>query len=164
MDPAPITIRPLAAADLDTIGAIQEAAIQALDASTYGPEQRAAWARFGWHERHQLLRDKGEFVVAEREGRVVGIGGWSPDSLAPGLAWLRYLFVHPDRAGQGIGSKLADAAEAAARARGKRAFQVWSSVNAVGFYQARGYRRLRQGHWPVTRKIAIDYVLLAKGA
>ncbi len=164
MDPVPITIRPLAAADLDTIGAIQEAAILALGAPTYGPEQRAAWARFGSHERHQLLRDKGGFVVAVREGRVVGIGGWSPDSLAAGLAWLRYLFVHPDWAGHGIGGKLADAAEAAARARGKKAFRVWSSVNAVGFYQARGYRRLRQGRWPVTGKIEIDYVLLAKDA
>jgi putative acetyltransferase len=159
-----VVIRPLGAADVDTVGAIQEAAILALGAAAYGPEQLAAWARFGWHSRHQLLRDPGGFVVAERDARVVGIGGWSPDGLAADLAWLRYLFVHPDQAGHGIGRKLADAAEAAARASGKTALQVWSSLNAAGFYQARGYRRLRQGLWPVTGRIAIDYVLLAKAA
>ena len=154
-------VRPLGAADLDTVGAVQEAAILALGA-TYDPEQRAAWARFGWHERHQLLRDPGGFVVAERAERVVGVGGWSPDSVAADLAWLRYLFVHPDCAGRGIGRKLAGAAEDAARARGKRTFQVWSSLNAAGFYEALGYRRLRRGRMPVTGRIEIDYVLLAK--
>jgi putative acetyltransferase len=162
--PGPVEIRPLRAADLDVVGAIQEASILALGAAAYRPEQLAAWARFGWHCRHQLLRDPGGFLVAERAGRAVGIGGWSPDSLVAGLAWLRYLFVHPDWAGVGIGRRLADAAEAAARAQSRSAFQVWSSLNAAGFYEARGYRRVRQGRMPVTGRIEIDYVLLAKTA
>lgn len=158
----PVTIRPLGAADLDTVGALQEASILALGAGTYAPEQLAAWARLGWHYRHQLPLDQGGFVVAERAGRVVGVGGWSPDSLVRELAWLRYLFVHPDCARQGIGRKLVDAAEASARALDKSAFHVWSSLNAVAFYEALGYRRLRAGRWPLTGKIELDYVLLAR--
>jgi GNAT superfamily N-acetyltransferase len=160
--PGPDTIRPLGTVDLDAVGALQEASILVLGAGTYAPEQLAAWARFGWHYRHQLLRDPGGFLAAERAGRVVGVGGWSPDTVAADLAWLRYLFVHPDCAGQGIGRKLAGAAEAAARARGKRTFQVWASLNAAGFYAACGYRSLRRGRMPVTGGIEIDYVLLAK--
>jgi putative acetyltransferase len=159
-----VAIRPLRTADLDTIGAIQEASILALGAGTYAPRQLAAWARLGWHFRHQLLRDPGDFMVALRAGRAVGVGGWSPDSLAADLAWLRYLFVHPDHAGLGIGRSLVGAAEAAARARRKSAFQVWSSLNAAGFYEACGYRRVRQGRWPLTGEIEIDFVLLAKQA
>ena len=94
----------------------------------------------------------------------MGIGGWSPDSQEPELAWLRYLFVHPDSAGQGIGRQLVEEVEADARGHGKAGFRVWSSLNATGFYAALGYRRLRQGRWPVTSAIEIDYVLLAKDA
>lgn len=144
------------------MGALQEAAILALGAGTYGPEQLEAWARFGWHYRHQLLRDPGGFWVAERNGQVVGVGGWSPDSLDPGLGWLRYLFVHPDWGRLGIGRKLVAAAESAARTRGKRCFHVWSSLIAASFYEGRGYRRVRRGHWPLTGMIEIAYVLLAK--
>jgi putative acetyltransferase len=157
-------IRPLRTADLDSIGALQEASILALGAADYSRDQLDAWARFGWHYRRKLLDDEGVFFVAERPDRLVGVGGWSPDSEAPALAWLRYLFVHPDSARRGIGRQLVEAVEANARGHGKAGFRVWSSLNATGFYTALGYRRLRQGRWPVTRGIEIDYVLLAKDA
>jgi putative acetyltransferase len=155
-------IRPLRAADLDGIGALQEAAILTLGASDYTRPQLDAWARLGWHYRRKLLEDDGAFFVAERADRLVGVGGWSPDSLAPEIAWLRYLFVHPESAGRGIGRQLVEAAEAHARDHGRAGFRVWSSLNATGFYAALGYRRVRQGRWPVTSAIEIDYVLLAK--
>jgi putative acetyltransferase len=157
-------IRPLRRADLDIIGALQEASILALGASTYSRPQLDAWARFGWHYRRRLLEDDGAFFVAERPDRLVGVGGWSPDSQALEVAWLRYLFVHPDSAGQGIGRQLVEKVEADARGHGKAGFRVWSSLNATGFYVALGYRRVRQGRWPVTGTIEIDYVLLAKDA
>lgn len=155
-------IRPLSRSDLDIIGALQEASILALGASDYSRSQLDAWARFGWHYRRRLLEDEGTFFVAERPAGVVGVGGWSPDSQAPELAWLRYLFVHPESAGVGIGRQLVEAVEADARGHGKSGFRVWSSLNAMGFYTTLGYRRVRQGRWPVTGSIEIDYVLLAK--
>ena len=157
-----VAIRPLGAADLDTIGALQEASIVALGAAVYSRAQLDAWARFGWHYRRKLLEDDGAFFVAEQPDRLVGVGGWSPDSQAQELAWLRYLFVHPESAGQGIGRQLVATIEADARGRGKACFRVWSSLNAAGFYRALGYRRVRQGRWPVTGAIEIDYLLLAK--
>jgi putative acetyltransferase len=157
-------IRPLRAGDLDGIGALQEAAILALGAATYSRAQLDAWARFGWHYRRKLLEDDGAFFVAERPDRLVGVGGWSPDSLAADLAWLRYLFVHPDSAGRGIGRQLVEAVEADARGHGKAGFRVWCSLNAAGFYTALGYRRVRHGRWPITSAIEIDYLLLAKQA
>jgi GNAT superfamily N-acetyltransferase len=160
----PPAIRPLRPADLDTIGALQEASILALGAATYSRPQLDAWARFGWHYRRKLLEDEGAFFVAERPDRLVGVGGWSPDSHAHELAWLRYLFVHPESTGRGVGRQLVETVEAHARGHGKAGFRVWSSLNATGFYRALGYRRLRRGRWPVTGTIEIDYVLLAKDA
>jgi putative acetyltransferase len=159
-----VEIRPLRKGDLDTIGALQEASILALGVAVYSRAQLDAWARFGWQYRHKLLDDGGAFFVASQPDRLVGVGGWSPDSLAAELAWLRYLFVHPDAAGSGIGRQLVEAIEADAGSRGKAGFRVWSSLNAAGFYAALGYRRVRQGRWPLTGTIEIDYLLLAKGA
>jgi GNAT superfamily N-acetyltransferase len=155
-------IRPLRQTDLDPIGALQEASILALGAATYTGAQLEAWARFGWHYRRKLLEDEGAFFVAERPEGLVGVGGWSPDGEAVALAWLRYLFVHPGSTGQGVGRRLVETIEADARSRGRTGFRVWSSLNAAGFYAALGYRRMRQGRWPVTGTVEIDYVLLAK--
>jgi GNAT superfamily N-acetyltransferase len=159
-----VAIRPLRPGDLDLVGALQEASIRALGASTYSPAQLEAWARFGWQDRHTLVHEGGTFFVAEQSDRIVGVGGWSSDSLAAELAWLRYVFVHPDHAGQGVGRQLVETIEASARRQGKCTFRVWSSLNATGFYGALGYRRLREGRWPVTGKIELGYVLLIKGS
>ncbi|MEM7023712.1 MAG: GNAT family N-acetyltransferase [Pseudomonadota bacterium] len=157
-----VSIRPVCARDLDAIGAVQEASIFAQDRNVYSDTQLDAWARLGWQYRHQLLDDAGNFFVAEWLERVIGVGGWSPDSLDARLAWLRYFFVHPGAAGQGIGRRLVEAAEGAARRRGRTSFQVWSSPGAVNFYRRAGYRRMRGGRMPVTSAIELDYVLLGK--
>lgn len=163
MRPTPddLAIRPVHAADLDTIAALQEVSILALGIPTYSEKQARAWARLGVECRHDLL-DQGSFWIAELPGRAVGVGGWSPDSRDPSLAWLRYLFVHPDMVGRGIGRRLVELAERSACAAGRRRLHVWSGLNAVGFYQALGYRRLRPGRWPVAAGIEMDFVLLGK--
>jgi GNAT superfamily N-acetyltransferase len=158
-----VAIRLLRAADLDAIGALQEASILALGAASYGRDQLEAWARFGWQYRRRLLHEEGAFFVAEVRDRLVGVGGWSPDGQEAGLAWLRYLFVHPVAARGGIGRRLVEVIEADACGRGTAGFRVWSSLNAVAFYAALGYRRIRAGRWPVSGSIEIDYLLLAKG-
>ena len=159
-----VAIRPLRDADLDAIGALQEASILALGAARYRRPQLEAWARFGWQYRRRLLQEDGAFFVVERRERLIGVGGWSPDGQEAGVAWLRYLFVHPDAARRGIGRRLVEAIEADARACGRTAFRVWSSLNAVAFYTALGYGRVRAGRWPVSGSIEIDYLLLAKAA
>jgi GNAT superfamily N-acetyltransferase len=159
----PVTIRPVAPADLDPIAALQEASIMHFGVPVYGAAKARAWARLGHQFKHVLLGEGGYFV-AERAGRRIGVGGWSPDSLDGELAWIRYLFVDPDQVRRGVGRRLVQAAERAAIAAGRRRFEVWSSLNAIPFYAALGYRRLRPARWPVTSAIALDYVLMSKPA
>ena len=94
--------------------------------------------------------------------RLLGVGGWSPDSLDHRVAWLRYLFVHPDAIGHGVGRRLVEAAEASARAAGRGQLRVWSSLNAVGFYRALGYRSIRRAAVPLSAEIDLDYVLMTR--
>ena len=108
-----LAIRPVTAADVDPIAALQEASIMRHGVAAYGLAKARAWARVGHEFKHVLLED-GEFFVAEQAGERLGVGGWSPDSLEADVAWIRYLFVHPDHVRRGIGRRLVEVAEAAA--------------------------------------------------
>jgi putative acetyltransferase len=154
-------IRPVGVADLDAIAVLQERSIMAFGVPVYGEAKAKAWARLGFEFRHDLL-GPGGFWVAERGDRIVGVGGWSPDSLEPDVAWLRYLFVHPQTAGRGIGRRLVEEAERSAGAPRRRRLHVWSSLNAVGFYRTVGYRVRRRARWPIQCGIELDYMLMTK--
>jgi GNAT superfamily N-acetyltransferase len=154
-------IRPVDAADLDAVAALQERAIMAFGLPVYGKAKAEAWARLGFEFRHDLL-GAGGFFVAERQARIVGVGGWSSDSLEPDLAWLRYLFVDPPAARRGIGRRLVEEAESSAGAAARPRLHVWSSLNAVGFYRALGYRMRRRARWPIQAGIELDYLLMTK--
>jgi GNAT superfamily N-acetyltransferase len=156
-----VAIRPVTAADVNPLAALQEASIMRHGIAVYGEARARAWARVGHEFKHALLQD-GQFFVAERAGERLGVGGWSPDSLEAGLAWIRYLFVHPDHVRHGIGRRLLQIAETAAVGAGRHRFDVWSSLNAVCFYQALGYRRIRTARWPVRASVELDYVLMSK--
>jgi GNAT superfamily N-acetyltransferase len=160
---APPRLRPVRATDLDAVAVMQESSIMALGAPIYGQAKARAWARLGYDFRHDLLGEGG-FWVAEQDERILGVGGWSPDGMEHDLAWIRYLFVHPQASRRGIGRRLVERAEDAARAAGRPRLRVWSSLNAVGFYRAVGFLSERRARWPVQTGIELDYVLMAKRA
>jgi GNAT superfamily N-acetyltransferase len=156
-------LREVRASDLDAIAAMQEISIMALGAPVYGEDKARAWARLGYQFRYDLLGE-GAFWVAEQEGRIIGVGGWSPDSLEADLAWIRYLFVHPQATRRGIARRLVECAERSAAAAGRQRLRVWSSLNATGFYRAVGFLPERRARWPVRTGIELDYVLMGKRA
>lgn len=78
-------------------------------------------------------------VTARREGQVVGLAeGWSHG----GLGFLGGLIVGAGTRGEGVGTHVLAAFEAACRARrAKRlALQAMAGSSAVGFYERRGWR------------------------
>ena len=104
------------------------------------------------HEIHEMLK---EFNLTHREAsRNVPIGVFLEDEIDRKLAgltgetfgnWLciQFLFVSEQLRGQGIGSKLLEAAEEEARQRGcKYAFVDTFSFQAPAFYKKRGYREV----------------------
>ena len=54
------------------------------------------------------------------------------------------VFVHPVTQGQGIGTRLMEAVESAARARAERRLMLYASLNAVAFYERNGWRTVRE--------------------
>ncbi len=90
----------------------------------------------------EYLDAGGEFLVAERDGRVVGMGGLRVDGPEGELHRMR---VARDCQREGVGSALLAALEEAARERGVARLHVRTArrqAAAVAFYPANGYERV----------------------
>jgi putative acetyltransferase len=82
----------------------------------------------------------GENVVGFGELRVGTPEGYELDADAE----VRAVYVAPDWAGEGVGTALLRELESRARERGVGTVVLTASRNAVPFYEARGYERVRE--------------------
>ena len=158
---ASLGIRPAAAADLDDITALQTRSIMALGAASYDEATCRAWARIGVQLHHTLLAS-GTFFVAVRNAALIGVAGWTADSRELDCAWPRYVFVDPAWVRSGVGRRLMAVVEGSVNAAGRRRLRLWSSLNAVRFYTALGYRPIKDASWPLAAGIDMAHMLMAK--
>jgi N-acetylglutamate synthase-like GNAT family acetyltransferase len=103
-----------------------------------------------WGYGHDLVRrwaDELEFPtggdswVAEEDGAIVAWAALTPPR--DGVAILDHLWVGPAAMGHGLGSRLFQLAADRARALGATRLEWSAEVNAIGFYEKVGGRRLR---------------------
>ena len=100
-------------------------------------------------------------VAIDVDGRILASAGWCPID-EPATARIRKVFVTPETAGRGLGRRLVDAVEAAARNRGHKRFLVRSYGNAAGFYERLGYRAVEAGTMAIGRGQTIPVVFMRK--
>lgn len=133
--PSPATVRPCTEADADELVPL----MVVLSYATTPEQMRTRMARIAAHPDYHTL-------VAEREGRVVGMVGvqrgiaWNSD--AP---WARIssLAVLPEEQGRGTGAALVAAAEAWAREQGATSIHLTTNARREGahrFYERIGYQ------------------------
>ena len=98
-------------------------------------------------------------LLGEENGRMLGFCSWVPqtdDASKPlpaegpvnphtGYARINRLFLSPEAFRTGLGRNLLAATEKAAQGEGFRQFILWSSKNAVAFYEKAGYRHVAAG-------------------
>jgi GNAT superfamily N-acetyltransferase len=82
----------------------------------------------------RALAAKRRIYILEEDGVLLGTIGLEDDKIVN-------FFVSPDRQGSGIGGRLLCFVENQARAEGLQRLTVNSSLTAVSFYKAKGYRR-----------------------
>jgi GNAT superfamily N-acetyltransferase len=102
-----------------------------------------------------LLRDGTYYVIEEGAG-LVACGGWSRrDKLFTGAgdgaaddrmldpsteaARVRAMFVHPDRTRRGLGTRILEACEQAARAEGFRSLALMATLPGLPLYESYGF-------------------------
>lgn len=85
-------------------------------------------------------------VIADETGRLIACGGWSQErpgtgEVIAGLAHIRHFAVHPDAVRRGLGRRLYEWCEDAARGARMTEFECHASLNAESFYRALGFTR-----------------------
>ena len=150
------TIRAARPDDHQRIQRVTNAAIRGILSADYTPRQIASSLAFVGPLDPRLIED-GTYYVAEIAGQIVGCGGWSfraarinhdgigaaqePRRLVPGrdAARLRAVYVHPHWTRRGIGRRLVETSERAARRAGFQRCELLSTLGAEPVYRALDY-------------------------
>jgi GNAT superfamily N-acetyltransferase len=125
------------------------------------------------------LIDDGTFYVAADGDRLVGCGGWSkrkslyggsagraePDPLldpATDPALIRAYFVHPDAARQGIGRRLLELCEHAARTDGFTRLNLGATLPGEPLYAALGFEVTERAEIDLGDGITLPFARMTK--
>lgn len=150
-DPGNVTVRPATVADAAAMVGMHARAWQVAYAELLPrpiidavvEEQPRREAR--WRARLADPTHPGGALVAERDGRVVGLAFWAPsadDDASHGTAEVQALYLDPAAIGQGIGRTLLAAVVAAIVAAGFADATLWvldTNRRARRFYEAAGW-------------------------
>jgi len=142
--------------EADAIDALMKASTHDLFPGWYDEEQIAASIQYVASVDRMLIAD-GTYFVAEAEGELVACGGWSRrDKLYSGAgdgaqdarlldpatepARVRAMFVRSDWTRRGLGRRILEACEAAARAEGFRKLALGATLPGQPLYEAFGFQ------------------------
>jgi GNAT superfamily N-acetyltransferase len=146
--------------DAPTIDALMKESAAALFPPFYGQRRSESAVQYVAHVDCTLLSD-GTFFVLEAGGELVGCGGWSRrhrlytgsgDSAEDGRlldpaiepANVRAMFVRADWTRRGLGRRILEECEAAARRDGFRRLALLATLSGVPLYLAYGFRPLEE--------------------
>ncbi|HSK52573.1 MAG TPA: GNAT family N-acetyltransferase [Clostridia bacterium] len=152
------------AADSASIDALMKASTRDLFPAFYDAHQTASSVVHIARVDPLLIEDRTYFVV-EAGGEIVACGGWSRrDKLFSGSseqegrarlldpstepARVRAMFVRSDWIRRGLGSRILDACEEAARAEGFRTLSLMATLPGYPLYERFGFRTVERG--PIT--------------
>ncbi|MGC1503305.1 MAG: GNAT family N-acetyltransferase [Sulfitobacter sp.] len=120
---------------------VHTAAILELGRSEYTPEECQSWAHGLTLQGYQSAMARGEcFIVAVRGGKIIGFCSFDSNEIMG-------LFVAPDSARLGVGTRLLKQVEENIRAIGAEHIFLDAALSAVSFYSASGYAKLRTEQW-----------------
>jgi GNAT superfamily N-acetyltransferase len=168
-------------ATLDDRAAISELialSARGLSREDYTDEQIEAALESVFGVDSDLIHD-GTYLVAERDGQIVGCGGWSRRATLFGgdqfaaretqyvdpatqPARIRAFFVHPQWARRGIGSAILQRCENEARAFGFRKLALMATLPGLKLYRALGYVDGEPVRHETPNGVAVDFVAMHK--
>jgi len=150
------TIRLATRADAAAIDALMKASIREISPSFYDARQTASSIEH-ISSVDEALIDDGKYFVIQEGGDLIACGGWSRRDklytgsgahsddarlLDPGTepARVRAMFVHGDRTRRGLGRRILEACEAAARTEGFRTLALMATLPGLLLYERYGFR------------------------
>ena len=152
----PITIRLASQEDIPALTELIDESVRTLSLAYYDRQQIESALAHIFGVDSQLIQDQ-TYFVAEIEGQIVGAGGWSKratlfggdqtkpdhtdDLLNPvaDAAKIRAFYVHPEWSRKGIGRRIAQACEEAAKDAGFKRLELIATLPGQPMYLALGY-------------------------
>ena len=148
-------LRLATSADVDAIDALMKDSIRAHFPTIYDARQTESSVRYVGSVDRTLIED-GTYFVIEADSRLVACGGWSrraklytgsadQEGLVRVLdpetepAYVRAMFVHGDYARRGLGTRILEACQSAARGEGYRTMALMATLPGLPLYQRYGF-------------------------
>jgi GNAT superfamily N-acetyltransferase len=164
--------------DVTEIAVLIPRSARALQSGDYPPEMINAALGTVFGVDTQLIVD-GTYLVAEIGSQLVGCGGWSRRKTLFGSdhiagkddGWLdplvdaarvRAFFVDPKWARHGIGSRILEECESAARAHGFRRLELVATLTGEPLYAARGFVVVERFEVPLANGMQMRVARMAK--
>ena len=177
MTPEPV-LRLATLADADAIDDLMKAATRDLFPRTYDERQTEASVRFIASVDRTLIED-GTYFVIDVGGEMVACGGWSRrDKLYTGSgdaagdarlldpdtepARVRAMFTRADWTRRGLGRRILQACEAAAKAEGFRSLALMSTMPGLPLYESYGFDVVERVEIPMPDGTSIDGASMTK--
>lgn len=144
--------------DAPAIRAVHARAIRALAAAHYDASTIEAWAgRMTDASYAAPIATRTMLVAEDADGRLAGFGQLEPDA-----GVIEACYVDPAHARRGVGRRLMDALEGAARVHGRSALLLHASRNAVTFYEALGWTREADARHELEPGVTLDCAIMRK--
>jgi GNAT superfamily N-acetyltransferase len=152
-----LTHRPAGTSDMPALTELMNAAIRDLLPQFLSPDQvQASFAVMGLDT---VLIEDGTYFVVEIDGRLAGCGGWSRRATLFGgnhtkgrdarlldpateAARVRAMYTSPAFTRRGVGRKVLELCEAAARAEGFSQVELAATMGGQPLYEACGYQSI----------------------
>ena len=150
--------------DAPAVSALLEASYTGQLAVGYAPEVLVRALPLMTKANPRLLKS-GTYYVAEADDQLVGCGGWSKEApgtheITEGMGHIRHVATHPGWLRRGIGRALLLRCFREATLAGISTLECHSTLVAVDFYAAAGFKVIGQKTIDLTSDIAIDGMLL----
>ena len=152
------TIREAKVEDVNAICDVHVKSIRELCNSMYTDEEIDAWTGEKRAENYIRAMEQGErLYVAEEDGKIIGFGGIIFKDRV-----ITAVYVHPAYAGRGTGSLILSELESIARNGGLNCLNLYSTLNAVSFYETAGYQREKSERYRLQGDRELECVLMTK--
>jgi N-acetylglutamate synthase-like GNAT family acetyltransferase len=164
--------------NIPALEALIPMSVRTLQAAHYSAAQMEAALGSVFGVDRQLIRDRTYFVV-EREGQIVGCGGWSKRKSLYGSdhnrvgedaeldpardpARIRAFFTHPSWARKGVGRSIMVMCENAIAEAGFATVDVVATLSGEPLYSAFGYKVVERYDIAMTRNLTLPAVRMTK--
>ncbi|MEO6981006.1 MAG: GNAT family N-acetyltransferase [Mucilaginibacter sp.] len=175
----PLSTRLATQRDIPQLNELIALSVRGLSTGYYTPNQIESAIKYIFGIDTQLIIDS-TYYIAEKDGVLVGCGGWSKRNALYGgdqhkeiedpllnpatdAARIRAFFVHPDYARQGIGRLIMNVCENAAKSNGFTTFELGATLPGVPLYEVMGYQAIERIDAPLANGEVLGIVKMKKG-